>query len=64
MARLVPRAYAHLIGQGFRNKAMARRLGISVQTIKFHVEALFANLEATSRAEAVAKGLRGGIIEL
>jgi two-component system, NarL family, nitrate/nitrite response regulator NarL len=53
-----------LIGQGLSNKAMARRLGISVHTVKFHVEALFAKLEATSRAEAVAKGLRGGVIEL
>ena len=46
------------------NKAVARRLGISVHTVKFHLEALFAKLEATSRAEAVAKGLRGGVIEV
>jgi DNA-binding NarL/FixJ family response regulator len=53
-----------LVGQGLSNKAMARRLGISVHTVKFHLEALFAKLDATSRAEAVAKGLRGGVIEL
>jgi two-component system nitrate/nitrite response regulator NarL len=53
-----------LVGQGMSNKAVARRLGISVHTVKFHMEALFAKLGATSRAEAVAKGLRGGIIEL
>jgi DNA-binding NarL/FixJ family response regulator len=53
-----------LIGQGLSNKAMARRLGISVHTIKFHMEALFTKLDATSRAEAVTKGLRGGVIEL
>jgi two-component system nitrate/nitrite response regulator NarL len=53
-----------LIGEGLSNKAMARRLGISVHTVKFHLEALFAKLDATSRAEAVAKGLRGGVIEL
>ena len=53
-----------LIGQGMSNKAVARQLGISVHTVKFHLEALFAKLEATSRAEAVAKGLRGGVIEL
>jgi two-component system nitrate/nitrite response regulator NarL len=53
-----------LVGEGFSNKAMARRLGISVHTIKFHLEALFNKLDATSRAEAVAKGLRGGVIEL
>ena len=53
-----------LIGEGLSNKAMARRLGISVHTVKFHLEALFAKLDATSRAEAVAKGLRGGILEI
>jgi two-component system, NarL family, nitrate/nitrite response regulator NarL len=53
-----------LIGEGLSNKAMARRLGISVHTVKFHLEALFAKLDATSRAEAVTKGLRGGVIEL
>jgi two-component system, NarL family, nitrate/nitrite response regulator NarL len=53
-----------LIGEGLSNKAMARRLGISVHTVKFHMEALFTKLDATSRAEAVTKGLRGGVIEL
>ena len=53
-----------LVGQGMSNKSVARALGISVHTVKFHLEALFAKLDATSRAEAVAKGLRGGIIEL
>jgi DNA-binding NarL/FixJ family response regulator len=53
-----------LVGQGMSNKAVARSLGISVHTVKFHLEALFAKLDATSRAEAVAKGLRDGVIEL
>ncbi|WP_428485224.1 response regulator transcription factor [Rhodopila sp.] len=53
-----------LVGQGLSNKSVARHLGISVHTVKFHLEALFAKLDATSRAEAVAKGLRGGVIEL
>lgn len=53
-----------LIGQGLSNKAVARKLNISVHTVKFHLEALFAKLDATSRAEAVAKGMRGGMIEL
>lgn len=53
-----------LVGQGLTNKAIARRLAISVHTVKFHLEALFLKLEAVSRAEAVAKGLRGGVIEV
>jgi len=53
-----------LVGQGLSNKSVARQLGISVHTVKFHLEALFAKLDATSRAEAVVKGLRGGVIVL
>jgi two-component system, NarL family, nitrate/nitrite response regulator NarL len=53
-----------LVGQGLSNKSVARQLGISIHTVKFHLEALFAKLDATSRAEAVAKGLRGGVIVL
>jgi DNA-binding CsgD family transcriptional regulator len=53
-----------LIGQGMSNKAVARHLGISVHTVKFHLEALFERLGASNRAEAVAKGLLGGVIEL
>jgi DNA-binding NarL/FixJ family response regulator len=53
-----------LVGKGMSNKTVARHLGISVHTVKFHLEALFAKLGATSRAEAVAKGLVGGVIEL
>ncbi len=52
------------LGEGLSNKAVARRLGISAHTVKFHLEAVFIKLGATSRAEAVAKGLRGGLILL
>jgi two-component system, NarL family, nitrate/nitrite response regulator NarL len=52
------------IGDGLSNKEVARRLGISQHTVKFHVEALFQKLDATSRAEAVHKGLKRGLIEL
>jgi two-component system nitrate/nitrite response regulator NarL len=53
-----------LIGQGMSNKAVARRLGISVHTVKFHLESLFHKLGVASRTEAVARGLMGGVIEL
>jgi len=52
------------LGEGLSNKAVARRLGISAHTVKFHLEAVFAKLGAASRAEAVAKGLRRGLILL
>ena len=44
------------IGDGLGNKAIARRLDISLHTVKFHVEAILRKLGAHSRAEAVAKG--------
>ncbi len=52
------------LGEGLTNKAVARRLGISAHTVKFYLEAVFAKLDAASRAEAVAKGLRRGLILL
>lgn len=52
------------IGEGMSNKAVARLLGISAHTVKFHLEAVFAKLAARTRAEAVAKGLRQGLIEV
>jgi two-component system, NarL family, nitrate/nitrite response regulator NarL len=52
------------IGEGLSNKEVARRFGISAHTVKFHLEAVFAKLDAGTRAEAVAKGLRRGLIEI
>lgn len=52
------------VGEGLSNKEVARRLGISQHTVKFHLEAVFTKLDAGSRAEAVAKGLRQGLIEM
>jgi DNA-binding NarL/FixJ family response regulator len=65
-APLTPREVEVLaaIGNGLSNKAAARQLGISPHTVKFHLESLFRKLDAKSRAEAVAKGLRRHIVEL
>ena len=52
------------IGNGLSSKAIARQLGISQHTVKFHVESLMRKLGATSRAEAVHKGLRQHLIEM
>jgi DNA-binding CsgD family transcriptional regulator len=51
------------IGDGLSNKETARRLAISPHTVKFHIESLFKKLGASSRAEAVAKGLKRQILE-
>jgi len=56
-ALLTPREAEILdaIADGLTNKAIARHLGISLHTVKFHVESVFRKLGASTRAEAVAK---------
>jgi DNA-binding NarL/FixJ family response regulator len=43
------------IADGLTNKMIARRLEISLHTVKFHVESLFRKLGVRTRTEAVAK---------
>jgi DNA-binding NarL/FixJ family response regulator len=50
------------MADGLGNKAIAARLGISAHTVKFHIASIFSKLSAASRAEAVAIGLRQGLI--
>jgi two-component system, NarL family, nitrate/nitrite response regulator NarL len=52
------------LADGASNKLIARRLGISFHTAKFHVAALLEKLDADSRTEAVAKGARLGLVML
>jgi DNA-binding NarL/FixJ family response regulator len=49
---------------GASNKAIARRLGISFHTAKFHVAAILAKLDADSRTEAVTKAAHLGLVML
>jgi DNA-binding NarL/FixJ family response regulator len=53
-----------LVAEGLANKEIAARLGISDHTVKTHLAALFAKLGVSSRAEAVAIGVRLGVIML
>jgi two-component system nitrate/nitrite response regulator NarL len=53
-----------LLAQGLTNRRIAERLGISEHTAKFHVAAICGKLGAATRAEAVTRGLRGGLITL
>jgi DNA-binding NarL/FixJ family response regulator len=51
-----------LVAAGLGNKTIAARLAISEHTVKTHVAALLAKLGVTTRAEAVAIGIRRGMI--
>jgi DNA-binding CsgD family transcriptional regulator len=65
-ATLTPRELEvlSLIAEGASNKTIARRLGISVHTAKFHVGSLLDKLEATGRTDAVTHAVRLGVIQL
>jgi DNA-binding CsgD family transcriptional regulator len=56
-ALLTPRELEVLatLAEGMTNKAIARRLNISLHTVKFHVESVFRKLGARTRTEAVVK---------
>jgi DNA-binding NarL/FixJ family response regulator len=58
------RAVLRLLAEGLPNKSIAQRLGISEHTVKFHVGSVLAKLNAASRTEAVAIGLRRGLLAL
>ncbi len=62
---LTPREFdvLALIAEGASNKAIARRLGISVHTVKFHIASLLDKLDAEGRTEAVALAARMGAIK-
>ena len=53
-----------LLAEGASNKAIARRLGISVHTAKFHVGSLLDKLDAIGRTDAVTHAARLGVINL
>lgn len=53
-----------LLAEGQGNKAIAKRLGISEHTVKFHISSIFTKLNAQSRTEAVTLGARLGLIFL
>jgi len=63
---LTPREIAvlQLLSEGATNKMIARRLDISVHTAKFHVASILDKLDATSRTDAVAQGVRQGVLML
>ncbi len=65
-AELTPREedVLALLGTGLTNKGIAARLGMSENTVKFHVAAILSKLGAQSRAEAVFLAARQGLLPL
>ena len=53
-----------MLAGGLSNKEIAARLNISEHTAKFHVASILGKLGAGSRTEAVALGIRRGLVLL
>ena len=53
-----------LLAEGLSNKGIAARLGISDQTVKFHVASIGGKLGAANRTDAVRLAVRRGLIAL
>lgn len=53
-----------MLADGLENKEIARQLKISEHTAKFHVAQILAKLRASGRAEAVAIGIRRGLVPI
>jgi DNA-binding NarL/FixJ family response regulator len=53
-----------LASDGLSNREIGSALGISDHTVKFHLASIYAKLGASTRTEAVQRGLRSGLIEL
>ena len=53
-----------LLVQGLSNRRIAKRLGISEHTAKFHVNGILLKLGAGTRTEAVVQAARRGLIAL
>jgi DNA-binding NarL/FixJ family response regulator len=54
----------HLLAQGLPNKLIARQLGITDHTVKYHVNAIMSKLGAQSRTDAVVRATRAGWLTL
>lgn len=53
-----------LLAEGLPNKAIAGRLDISDQTVKFHVASIYGKLGAANRTDAVRRAVRRGLVTL
>jgi DNA-binding NarL/FixJ family response regulator len=53
-----------LVAEGLRNHEIAKNLGLSLNTVKVHVNRILEKLDAQDRTEAVTRALRRGLISL
>ncbi len=63
-AKLTPRQceVLHYLSQGLANKVIARKLDVSENTVRGHVQLIMSTLECSSRTEAVFKARQLGLL--
>jgi len=57
------REILQMLADGMQTDAVARQLGLSTETVRTHTKRILAKLEASTRTQAVAIGIRHGLIE-
>ncbi len=57
------REILQMLADGMATDAVARQLGLSTETVRTHTKRILAKLEASTRTQAVAIGIRYGLIE-
>jgi DNA-binding NarL/FixJ family response regulator len=57
------REILQMLADGMQTEAVATRLGLSTETVRTHTKRILAKLEASTRTQAVAIGIRHGLIE-
>ena len=57
------REILQMLADGMQTDAVANQLGLSTETVRTHTKRILAKLEASTRTQAVAIGIRHGLIE-
>ena len=57
------RQILQMLADGMQTDAVAQELGLSTETVRTHTKRILAKLEASTRTQAVAFGIRHGLIE-
>jgi LuxR family maltose regulon positive regulatory protein len=57
------RRYLELLAQGFSNKEIGRVMGVSSNTVKYHLKQIYGELHVHNRARAVSQARMLGIID-
>jgi DNA-binding NarL/FixJ family response regulator len=57
------REILQMLADGMQTEAVAQKLELSTETVRTHTKRILAKLEASTRTQAVAIGLRHGLIE-